>query len=115
MMSKRLVRIGLVGLGVSIGVLGAQGRQAYTVYGHGRLSCEKWPRSKTVLKVPTEVVAQVSWVLGFVSGVGFASSTALKPSHPGEMELWIEDYCTKNPSAQLRDAAEALVNTLLAK
>ncbi|MBT8048285.1 MAG: hypothetical protein HKO99_08410 [Xanthomonadales bacterium] len=59
----------------------------------------------------------LNWLQGFIDGVGYQryitlGDDRLSPVYePSEMESWIENHCSGNPSESLFDAAWAFVKT----
>jgi len=108
MTPSRLFRIGFVVLGISLAALVVRARQAHTVYGAGTISCGTWLSQKTERGLALD---NVTWVQGFITGVGSAGKRLKKTDKEG-MAVWIDQFCTKNPLKQLVDAAEELSTAL---
>jgi hypothetical protein len=56
-----------------------------------------------------------SWVLGFLSGVGYLASSAdleLKPTDHAAVEAWMDQYCTTHPLVTVAEGAHALIAEL---
>ena len=113
-MRARLLRVGLVAIGIAIGALSVMGKQAYTVYGVGTVSCGKWVAEK---EQGTSASHKLSWVLGYVTGVGSFSDDkfSLKKTDSAGITLWIDQYCAQHPLEDIVDAANKLVITLAKK
>ncbi len=88
----------------------AQNRPAggeYTVYGDGAEPCWKLdtrPRS-------FGSVEQRSWVVGFVSGYGYAHGR-LKKVDVAALTAFVDSYCRAHPRDDIAKATEALVEEL---
>lgn len=83
-------------------------QRPYTVYGQGTDSCGEWRSARTSPAHQLHLI----WVLGFMSGVGWAAPRGFRDVDNGAIDAWLDDYCASRPLAQLSTAAAALVNTL---
>ncbi len=79
----------------------------YTIYGQGNLSCGEWIASNLR---GTHLYA--TWVLGFVSGTGFASRGDLRQTDSSGIAAWIDNYCQANPLETIEGASASLVSEL---
>ena len=82
-----------------------------TTYGLGTKSCESWTADRKQNNVIA--TANEAWVLGFVSGVGFASLVELEKTDANAINLWISTYCQKNARRSISEAAGALAQELI--
>jgi hypothetical protein len=82
--------------------------QKYTVYGPGTVTCGTW----TADRGNSVGTNEKTWVLGFVSGVGYMAKFQLKGTDHNGIEQWITQYCASHPLTDLSDAASALVDEL---
>ncbi len=101
----------VVGYGVH-----AQNRKpgTFTVYGGGSDSCGKWTQGRPDGRFRPEdstAVTLDSWVLGFVSGSGYAIGNLRRVDSDG-LDAFIDNYCHANPLKDISDAAAALVAEL---
>jgi hypothetical protein len=85
---------------------GAQ-RENYDVYGAGTRSCGEWTSRRG--SVMRDVM--LMWVLGFVSGAGFAGRE-LRRSDAKGIEAWLDRRCTADPLLPLSRATAELVDEL---
>ena len=74
----------------------------YTIYGAGNLSCGTYAEQSRG--------TQLSWILGFVSGVG--SQAFLEETDRAAIEAWIRHYCHMYPLQTVAAASTSLVVTL---
>ena len=95
-------------LGATTGA--ALARQKYTTYGHGTRSCGDWLSDRK--KQDWEALVKEAWVTGFVSGVGYASSTALKQTDTEGLLSFIDRHCTDHPLDLLVEATTKLTTEL---
>lgn len=110
MIGKLLLGVGLVASGVLLAVNVATATQEYVVYGRGgTTSCGTWLLEKNTANGEHNL----SWVLGFVSGFGAGKN--LKKTDIAGLQLFIDQYCTKNPLEDLVVATEELGRTLRQK
>jgi len=84
----------------------------FRVRGAGTASCGYF------IQKPNDRVANLQWVLGFVTGTNAirvaalgerASVDVLNATDIDAIELWLTNYCTQNPLKNISDAAMALV------
>jgi hypothetical protein len=76
----------------------------YTVMGHGSLTCEIW----TAVRHEQMASNPEQWVLGFLTGIGFESSTGRSPLHGIDgpaIWAWIDAYCRAHPLDHIDTAA----------
>jgi hypothetical protein len=83
----------------------------YNVYGAGTMSCGAW----AVVRQKQDFREAGQWMMGFVSGAGWAGNKQLRKSDADGMSAWIDQYCAAHPLDELSDAAAALVQTLQSK
>ncbi len=79
------------------------------LYGAGERSCRVWIVERTDWP---NFVLNVSWVEGFVSGVG---STGFEMKHSDadpHVVAWIDQFCAAHPNDNLVTASAALVQSL---
>jgi hypothetical protein len=53
----------------------------------------------------------MSWVLGYISGLGSAGIKFTESDNKA-MQVWITNYCQANPLKHLKDAADGLAHAL---
>ena len=104
-MTRTLSMAVLVGVLVlaPVGAIGEQG--GYTTYGPGGGSCGKW-------LIEDDRSFNLSWVLGFVSGVGWSGGRTLKETDVAGIEAFIDKHCAAHPVDNIASAAAALVREL---
>jgi hypothetical protein len=103
MQSKWLKRT-LAGIMLAFVVNGSAG--AYSVVGPGAGSCGAWTADRS--NKPRYSI-DLSWVLGFLAGVGFeGSGDPLRGLDSNAVAGWIDNYCQAHPLEHIVDAAEAL-------
>jgi hypothetical protein len=91
-------------LGYAVGL--AQG--SYGVYGQGNQSCGRWTDQNSG-KRDSHLY---TWVVGFVSGAGFASADRLRQTDSDGIAAWIDRYCSAHPLDAIAKASGALVEEL---
>jgi hypothetical protein len=107
MTSNRFLLVGLVALVMLLLTdSSARGSEDYAIYGYGNTSCGAWTANRP--KDSAGSAAAVSWVLGFVSGVGFVDKPLRKTDSAG-MTAWIDQYCSKKPLDTLATAAGQMI------
>ena len=79
---------------------------AYNVYGTGGTpsSCGTWVKSKGDLDTRN---FQMSWVLGFISGASYVGPK-LKKTNSAAVEVFMDNYCQKNPLKSIESGAAEL-------
>jgi hypothetical protein len=116
-MTRTLVTALMVATAVLIPVRAQQRQEAdYRVYGAGSLPCREWveaQRKADPTRFSTADIYQV-WIVGFVSGAGYAGLT-LKGSNSEGMKAFVDQYCAARPSDTIATAAAALVRGLRTK
>ena len=77
-------------------------------YGFGTSSCETW---LTARSGPDELqkTSNTAWVLGFVSGAGWAGPEPLKTTDVDTIESWMDNYCRDHRLEAITIAGEELV------
>jgi len=77
-------------------------------YGFGTFSCENW---LTARGGPDglQKTSNTAWVLGFVSGAGWAGPGPLKTADVDTIESWMDNYCRDHRLDAITIASEALV------
>jgi hypothetical protein len=99
----------LVVVALVSGTVIGRGFKEYNVYGSGTISCGQWRTDSTDGAMRR---FEISWILGFVTGVGYAAVAPLKTSDAEGMVRWVDQYCDANPLKDLSDAAGKLVHEL---
>jgi hypothetical protein len=79
------------------------------LYGVGERSCRVWVAERSDWP---NFVLNVSWVEGFVSGVGSTGVKMNRSDANPHMVAWIDQYCAAHPLDDLATASAALVQTL---
>ncbi|TVP09287.1 hypothetical protein [Shewanella sp. KCT] len=100
------INTGLVVALLWLGV--ASQANAYTVYGQGTATCGTWIKERK----QDGYKDMEYWILGYISAAGFYETDKLKKSDVHSFSVWIDNYCQKNPLAQIIDGAQALVRAL---
>jgi hypothetical protein len=77
------------------------------VYGMGIESCGKWTSEPQPILRGTSL----SWVLGFISGVG-AVVPGVKHTDTDAIRAWMDQYCATHPLETVAEAAADLVKAL---
>lgn len=92
--------------------LARQGPSAgFQSYGVGTYSCETWLTARSGPDGPQRT-ANTAWVLGFVSGAGWAGPEALKVTDVDTIESWMDNYCRDHRLEAITIASEELVREL---
>lgn len=84
---------------------------AYTVGGSGIQSCGSWTANRAKGPSAPLFYTNSTWVLGFLSGVGYASPPH-DPLHGLDAEAvlaWVDNYCGAYPLDNIATAAGAFV------
>lgn len=81
----------------------------YRVFGVGNGSCGDW-RSKA--NGSADHLLHVTWINGFLSGVGYAASQDVRDVDNHAIEAWMNDYCATHPLIRLSTATAALATEL---
>lgn len=81
----------------------------YQVIGAGAQSCGTWISDRSN---PSSVAANLdeSWVLGFLSGVGFEGGADINPLEGMDdngVAGWVDNYCRQNPIVNIATASAA--------
>jgi hypothetical protein len=87
--------------------VGARQKGTYTNYGTGVSSCGRW-----IVETGDVHFMNVNWVLGFLSGVGYAATRDLRETDSAGIDKWITKYCEEHPLDTVATAAQALVREL---
>ncbi|MBS1143422.1 MAG: hypothetical protein H6R14_828 [Proteobacteria bacterium] len=78
--------------------------------GFDDMSCTAWAKSKDD---PDQRAAYVVWVRGFLSGHNYALPNQQVSSFSSStLELKLNQYCSRNPTGQISDAAMRLSDEL---
>jgi hypothetical protein len=82
----------------------------YNLIGTGTISCGAW----TAARREKQAWLAEQWVLGFLSGVGYASGTLTGQNPLNGVDAdgvwaWIDNYCKANPLDGVADAGAAFV------
>jgi hypothetical protein len=95
---------------LSFFVFGSNGAFAsqFNLIGVGTASCGTWTVDQRDPK-SWPALADESWVLGFLSGIGFESlaDNPLNGTDANGVVGWIDNYCAANPLSQIFDATKA--------
>jgi hypothetical protein len=88
----------------------SSGAAAYRFLGAGTVSCEAWTAAR---QHRTGWYDLAEWVLGFLSGVGYAGEPGrtdpLQELDAHAVAAWVDNYCRAYPLKNLDAAAEAFV------
>jgi len=80
------------------------------IYGQGVSSCGTWLAARGELP---RHLAQISWVLGWLSAAGHYSVTSdLRETDSDAVAAWVDKYCREHPLNDISDAAASLVDEL---
>jgi hypothetical protein len=83
----------------------------YSMIGQGTLSCGTW----TAYRRNQSALGIQQWVLGFLSGVGFASAQfgrdPLNEVDAQGVWAWVDNYCQSYPLNRIVDAAMTFART----
>jgi hypothetical protein len=82
----------------------------YRTYGVGTQSCGYW--TKNVQPRGDDYFIVMAWVLGFVSGVGYAGDDILQLTDADALESFVTNYCLAHPLDHVSAASRALVGEL---
>jgi hypothetical protein len=89
----------------------------YVVLGVGSRPCGSWLQVRSQA-LPDSAVLQ-SWVLGYISSVNAnfltSSPDVTSGASPDALFSWIDNYCAAHPLDTLARAANALLDSFLAK
>lgn len=98
-------------LAAGVGLMMASASAAsLNLLGFDDMSCAAWSKSKDD---PEQRAAYVVWVRGFLSGHNYALPNQQVASFSsGSLELKLNQYCSRNPTGQLSDAAMRLSDEL---
>lgn len=78
--------------------------------GFDDMSCATWSKSKDD---PDQRAAYVVWVRGFLSGHNYAlPNQQVSSFSSGTLELKLNQYCSRNPTGQISDAAMRMSDEL---
>lgn len=80
----------------------------------GNRSCEMWVKNSVGIDVI--YATNISWLSGYLSGVAVGSKVDfLKTVDVNSLDLWMNNYCTKNPLKTVGEGADILVIELKKK
>lgn len=83
--------------------------KAYTLIGAGESSCGAWTEYRRSPGT-TKALMDISWVTGFLSGVGAVGNDGADPLDGVDkdgLSGWIDNYCQSNPIERIYQAAKA--------
>lgn len=86
--------------------------QAYTETGMGTSSCGSWTTNLNHRDRQWDHLLDLSWVLGFLSGAGYAGNSDIDPLHGVDgygVEAWISNWCQTHPIEHISHAARAFI------
>ena len=77
------------------------------IAGLGNAPCEAW----TAVRHGQHKMDFEQWILGFLSGAGFAAhdKNPLHGRNPDAVWAWIDNYCTAHPLNRIADGGAAFV------
>lgn len=99
--------VGLVMLAGTAHAAESKGSAEFRAYGPGVESCGAW------MQETGGGLFTMSWVLGYVSGVGAATSYNLARTDSAGIEEAARAYCVKHPLSSVETAAHAVAQTLI--
>jgi len=83
--------------------------QKYMLMGQGTRSCGAWREDRQA--GPLAAFGEKSWVVGFLSGVGYTGiANPLNRVDADGVFAWIDNYCQARPLKSIAEAAGAFVN-----
>jgi hypothetical protein len=85
--------------------------EAYALLGPGVSSCATWAADNR--RDPVKALMNQSWVLGFLSGAGYAGSAEQDPLHGVDSNAviaWVDKYCRTHPLDPIVRAAEVFID-----
>lgn len=91
-------------------ILFSNNASAYNMGGAGNLSCAKWVEDNDVSNKGIIRAAELSWILGFLSGIGYTGVNGADPLHNTDkesVESWVDAYCHTNPNSTVGNASGA--------
>lgn len=98
---------------VVLAILIVDHAEAYTEGGVGRSSCGTWTTNLNRRdRSQWEHLLDQSWVLGFLSGAGYAGGRSIDPLYGMDgygVEAWISNWCQNHPIERISRAAEAFI------
>jgi len=105
---RKLSRLILaVGAGLVIGNAAAA---PVNLLGFDDMACTAWNKSKDD---PDQRAAYIVWVRGFLSGHNYAlPNQQVSSFSSSSLELKLNQYCSRNPTSQISDAAMRLSDEL---
>jgi len=80
----------------------------FTIKGAGAGSCGTWVEDRRA--APRSAELDLSWVLGFLSGIGFMGAVGDDPLNGVDADgvrAWIDNYCAAHPLINIEQAAAA--------
>jgi hypothetical protein len=107
----------LIAAAMTLTATGTATAQAIHVAGLGNLSCGE---SIEIMRGDSTVQQRqvVGWMQGFITGRNFeyANTPSVKQvtlkGEPADAKLWIEHYCTRNPTRSLFEATLSYIETM---
>ena len=91
------------------GLVGVNDARAFTMSGAGHASCGTWVADRRHPDSPVAYM-DVEWMLGFLSGVGYAGPPTADPLgglDGNAVATWIDNYCQAHPLEKIIDAGAA--------
>ncbi len=108
--------------GILFGLIHSESTLSAMTYGAGlSMSCGEYVAAVKAGEFEPFTILGNSWILGYVSGYSAATEITqasaqplakLKASDPSALTLWVQNYCTQNPLAQLHQATIKLIRAL---
>jgi hypothetical protein len=86
---------------------------AATNYGFGNNSCGRWTKERSSKSIISNY--QVVWVLGFISGTGFALEVLSRRQNLTDADAviaYVDNYCSNNPLDSIAAASQMLAAEL---
>lgn len=103
-MSKLVAAVAVIA--VALMLIGAPEAAGFTTGGLGTASCGAW----TSARRDREARGYEQWVLGFLSGIGYAADEEEDPLQGTDSDgvwAWMDNYCQANALAKIVDAGKA--------
>jgi hypothetical protein len=95
---------------VAVVVLMTGSGKAYQIVGPGVSSCATWTADRRSDSDMADL--DLSWILGFLSGVGYVAAPDQDPLHGldrAAVPAWVDRYCEAHPLDAIATAAEVFV------
>jgi hypothetical protein len=97
---------------LAVALLTGSAEAGYNMMGPGVSSCGVWTSDR---REPDSMIARmnISWILGFLSGVGYAGGPESNPLNGMDsrgVSAWMDNFCQANPLVNIGNAGAAFVD-----